>query len=231
MNGDIESGIAVLRCARPDGPVSATTHPPTHPTRRTLRPDARDSDAAARRSRGILASVGDCSDVSLRYVALRRALCGGGGGAGAAGVSGGLEGAWGLLLASSLLWIALLPCMCQAGKHAEQVRHGRRELRPDGDGPLAAAAAAAAGPADAREVLRVRLTLGGPLGGLPSFRHDRLLLEVRDALSTGLEIAPGFIAVACDPARKEGPGLQARRRPPHPNRPPRNRFIPLYPPS
>ena len=149
----------------------------------------------------ILTSVGDCSGINTRYVAVLQALCGGG----EAGLATGLEGAWGLLLVVSMLWIVMLPCMCQASKHAEQVRYGRIELRCDSEVP-------AAGKWEAKEVLQARLTLDGGMGKLPSFRQERVCLEVRDELASGLDISTKLISVI--PETSDGSKLQARFRRP-----------------
>jgi hypothetical protein len=199
FSGTMPDGDRFFRC---DWVIRSGCRCGSHILSFSSEPDVQpDHYSAGPRSRDILISVGKCSGVSVRYTALRQILCGG---AGSASVAEGLEGAWGLLLAVSLLWITLLPCACQAIKHAEQVRHGRAELRQADE------AAARWGPADAREVLQAWMRLGGAVHELLALPHDRVCMEVKDALSAGLEIRPQFISVVTDVTRTGGQGLTVR---------------------
>ena len=92
-----------------------------------------------------------------------------------------------------MLWIAMLPCMCQAIKHGEQVRYGYAELR--GDVAEQPQAQPFPGHGDARERLQVRLTLAGPYRKIASFKHERICMEVKDGLATGLDIHPKYVTV------------------------------------
>ena len=60
-----------------------------------------------------------------RYDAVRRALCPAGGDDDRSCVATGLEGLWAALFLVSLCWFPLALCMCQAIKHAQQVRPRR----------------------------------------------------------------------------------------------------------
>jgi hypothetical protein len=145
-------------------------------------------------------------------------------------LAAGLEGAWGTLLFTSLLWVATMPCLFQAVKHAQQVRHGRKGLRPedeaDNDSEKGTAASVALGPAaldtlgvlevDPEALLEVRLTLGRQFTSelLPCSRHERVLLEVTDELAERLNLPLRLFTVTVRPGQAQGPsqgaGLQAR---------------------
>ena len=163
--------------------------------------------------------------MNRRHAALLQTLCGGelAGGGRSGGLAAGLEGAWGTLLFTSLLWVAAMPCLFQAVKHAQQVRHGRKGLREDeadDDSEKGKAAFVALGPAvrdtlgvlevDPEALLEARLTLGRQFELLPCSQHARVLLEVTDELAERLNLPPRLFTVTVRPGQAQGAGLQAR---------------------
>uniref|UniRef100_A0A7S0MSJ9 Uncharacterized protein n=1 Tax=Cryptomonas curvata TaxID=233186 RepID=A0A7S0MSJ9_9CRYP len=133
-------------------------------------------------SQEISKSVGDCASINSQYEKLKEVLCGGGN----PGIATGLEGAWGVLFVVSLLWIPLLFCMCQAKKHADQVRYGRLELRADmleKDQPVTG------------DTVNVRILLGAPFNNVADNKVARICMEVQDRLAMVADIPPKYFKV------------------------------------
>jgi hypothetical protein len=139
-------------------------------------------------SNEILASVGNCSIINRRYEKLLAALCGRY--SGEPGVATGLESTWGILIVVSFLCIVLFPCMCQVIKHAEQVRYGNLAIRECNSTTLRPLRLE-----DPNNILRARLTLGGPFQKLGSNQVVRVCVEVQDSFAMGLDVPPQFISV------------------------------------
>ncbi len=133
-------------------------------------------------SKEISKSVGDCAGINSKYEKLREVLCGGG----TPGIATGLEGAWGVLFVVSLLWIPLLFCMCQAKKHADQVRYGRLELRSD---------MLEKDHIETGDTVNVRILLGAPYNNVAVNKVARICMEVQDRLAIGTDIPPKYFKV------------------------------------
>ncbi len=189
MNGDVEVGIANLRCF-------LDSHHFIHWIITPIRIDhlagfhsfedvvfgSLNFNVYAYSSQEISNSVGNCAGINSRYVKLMEVMCGGGN----PGIATGLEGAWGVLFVVSLLWIPLLFCMCQAKKHADQVRYGSLELRADRlekDQP------------EIGEKVNVRILLGAPFNNVAVHKVARICMEVQDRLAVGADIPPKYFKV------------------------------------
>ena len=76
--------------------------------------------------------------------------------------------------------------MCQAKKHADQMRYGSLELRADmleKDQP------------EMRDTVKVRIILGAPFNEVSDNKVARICMEVQDRLAAGADIPPKYFKV------------------------------------
>jgi len=164
-------------------------------------------------------ALGSCSGITAQYEAVRRTVCPSGDSDGD-NLATGLESLWASLILISAAWFPLCVSMCQAIKHALQVRNGRVGVCPpkesvsgkqqgqdkEGQKPQSdiipglvsddsASVVGAAAGGHSSENARMRLVLGGPYGRTEDYERRRVCREVHDGLASCLDFPPDWLTV------------------------------------
>jgi hypothetical protein len=133
---------------------------------------------------------------------------------------------------SSAAWFPLCLFMCQAIKHALQVRNGRvgvsppkasvsgkqlaqdkQQQQPEPDitpGLVSDDSASVVGDATAGENVRLRLVLGGPYGRTEDYERWRVCREVHDGLASCLDFPPDWLRVSPVECNESGFAVRVR---------------------
>jgi len=143
-------------------------------------------------------SVTNCIEINSKYLEFTQALCGSNDEN--SGISMGLEGAWGILLLVSLLWIALSCCMCQSIKHSQQVRYGRVELAEIEQSDMSSTTSIE----NPNQIVKIWVLLGKPFFQCDDHEIKRVKKEVRDNIAACLDIPPKYVCVTSASPNEDG---------------------------